>query len=317
MDTFKLTIRKDRQREDKSYIVFVRYTHDRKTVYLPTTMVAEKKDITSSYKIKNYQIIERGEELIRAYREKLKTLMLEVNDVPFEKIVDTLKKKDNALGLDFVAYAEQWMEENADKKGIKNYQTAVNALCRFAGRDKIFFGEMTVRFMRQWERSLADKPRACSLYTSSVVKIFNDAREYYNDYENCIVKIKDTLHGYKAKKQNVAEKRALTKDELLAIAELEREGTEGSRRDLAHDCFLMSFCLMGMNAIDLYNVTDYDGNRIRYNRTKTKDRRSDKALMVVDVPCFVKPLMKRYMVGAKDGHVFNFSVPNPLRIDVT
>ncbi len=52
MDTFKLTIRKDRQREDKSYIVFVRYTHDRKTVYLPTTMVAEKKDITSSYKFK-------------------------------------------------------------------------------------------------------------------------------------------------------------------------------------------------------------------------------------------------------------------------
>ena len=107
MDTFKLTIRKDRQREDKSYIVFVRYTHDRKTVYLPTSMVAEKKDLTSSFKIKNMLIIERGEDLIRAYREKLKTLMLEINDAPFEKIVDTLKKKDNALGLEFVSYFKQ------------------------------------------------------------------------------------------------------------------------------------------------------------------------------------------------------------------
>ncbi len=306
MDTFKLTIRKDRQREDKSYIVFVRYTHDRKTVYLPTSMVAEKKDLTSSFKIKNMLIIERGEDLIRAYREKLKTLMLEINDVPFEKIVDTLKKKDNALGLEFVSYFKQWTEENADKKGLKNYQTAVNALCKFVGRDKIFFGEISVKLMRNWERSMMDKPRACSLYTSSVVKIFNDAREYFNDYENGIIKIKDTLHGYKAKKQNVAEKRALTKQELLSIANLPREQDE-SRYNLARDCFLMSFCLMGMNAIDLYNATDYDGKRIKYNRTKTKDRRSDKALMVVDVPDFIKPLMKRYAVGAKEGYVFNFS----------
>ena len=153
---------------------------------------------------------------------------------------------------------------------------------------------------------MIDKPRACSLYTSSIVKIFNDAREYFNDYENGIIKIKDTLHGYKAKKQNVAEKRALTKQELLSISNLPREEGE-SRYNLARDCFLISFCLMGMNAIDLYNATDYDGKRIKYNRTKTKDRRSDKALMIVDVPDFIKPLMERYTVGAKEGYVFNFS----------
>lgn len=42
MATFKIQIRKDRQREDKSFIVFIRFSHNRRTTYLPTTMIADK-----------------------------------------------------------------------------------------------------------------------------------------------------------------------------------------------------------------------------------------------------------------------------------
>ena len=305
MATFKIQIRKDRQCGDKSFIVFIRFTHKRRTTYLPTTMVAEKKDLTSSFKIKNQRILDRGEELIRAYRKKLETFYLEINDMPFEKIVERLREKDHGGSINFVSYARTWLAQNEKKKGIKNYATALNAFCRFMGRNIIYCNEFSEQLMRDFEAYLEGKPRAISLYTSAILKIYNDAREHYNDYDNGNIRIKASLRRYIPPKQNVAVKRALTVDNIRAIMNLTVE--KGTRTELARDCYIMSFCLMGMNAIDLYSVTDYDGKRLTYNRTKTRDRRSDNALMVVDVPDIIRPIMNKYMTSCKDDHVFNFS----------
>lgn len=81
MATFKPTIFKDRQREDKTWNVTIRFTHDRKTRYLSTTMYVTKKDLTASLKIKNQQILDRCDMLIREYRKKIEGLFLEVNDI--------------------------------------------------------------------------------------------------------------------------------------------------------------------------------------------------------------------------------------------
>lgn len=35
---------------------------------------------------------------------------------------------------------------------------------------------------------------------------------------------------------------------------------------------------MGMNSVDLFSATNYKNGFIKYNRTKTKDRRNDEAL---------------------------------------
>lgn len=304
MATFKLMVRKDRQREDKTYVVFIRFSHNRKTVYLPTTMIVGKKDLTSSLKIKNNNVLERGNDIISKLRKKIEGLYLEVNDVPFDTIVEKLKQKDEGESINFIKYAERWVNEHNDLKGIRNYKSAINALCKFFGRRVIYCSEFSEQMMREWERSLSDKPRAMSLYTSSIMKIFQDAREFYNDYDNDDIKIKETLHSYKPKKQNVAEKRALTVEQIRAIYNY----TGKSEREIiARDCFIISFCLMGMNAVNLYSVTDYDGQRIRYNRTKTRDRRSDNALMEIIVPENIKPIMKKYVSKGNAGTAFNFS----------
>ena len=77
------------------------------------------------------------------------------------------------------------------------------------------------------------------------------------------------------------------------------------RYDLAKDCFIMSFCLMGMNSVDLYNASEFKDGRIIYNRTKTKDRRLDSARMEVIVPKLILPLLEKYK--DKTGQrLFNF-----------
>ena len=298
MITFKLIVFNNRIRLDKTLTVFIRVTYKRKIKYIQTSMSVTKKDLTSSYKIKNRQVLDRGEELIREYRRKADMLNLELNDMNINEVVDFITRKQENNGLNFTKYAEKWLNA-AEIKGVKNYQSAINALKKYFNKDNILFSDITVNSMKAFEKSLADRPRAQSLYTNCIVKIFNDGRDYYNDEDNDIIRIRHSLGKYTAPRQNVAQKRALSVSDIVSIINMPyldaptREGYP-CRRDMAKDCFIMSFCLMGMNSVDMYNAKDFDGEMLTYERTKTKDRRSDNALIAVKVHPFIKKLIEKY-----------------------
>ena len=57
---------------------------------------------------------------------------------------------------------------------------------------------------------------------------------------------------------------------------------------------MLSFCLWGTNAKDLYECTEFKDGRITYNRAKTKDRRDDSALISVKVEPEIMPLVEKY-----------------------
>ena len=307
MATFKATIKKDKQRSDKTWNVLIRFTHERKVRYISTTMYVTKKDLTASFKIKNQQVIDKCEDLIRVYRDKVNKLNLEINSVDIDSVIDYLKSKDDKSGIDFIAFSRKWCAAHTEIKGIRNYLTALNSLCTFFGRESILCSEITVQRLKEYEEYLSDKKRAQSLYPSAIVRLFMEARNYFNDEDNNIIRIKQNLSKYKPKQQNVAEKRALTVDEIRNVFNISYTGIKvrgmDNRRDLAKDCFMLSFCLMGMNSADLYNATEFDGEYITYYRTKTKDRRNDNAKMVVKVHPIIKPLIEKYR-GKK--RVFNF-----------
>ena len=306
--TLKALIRKGKMRADKTWNVLIRLTYDRRVKYIATNEFVEKKDITASGRIKNMAVVERCEDLIRVYRKRIGELNLEVNDMDIDDVVRYVTMKRNAGGLSFTGYAEKWLEES-EAKGKKNYRSAVNALKRFVGREEIMFDEVTVNLMRGFEKWLGDKPRAASLYCSAIVKMFNDAREYYNDEDNDLVLIKHSLRRYHAPKPAVAEKRALPLEVVRRIFALpyDGKGTKGrcSVHDLALDCYRLSFCLMGMNSADLWAAEDYEDGMIVYHRAKTKDRRSDGAEMRVVVPDVVRDVFERWR-DADGERVFSF-----------
>lgn len=303
MATFKAVIKKGNKRADGTWNVVIRFTHDTKVRFIPTSMYVSKKDITASYKIKNTNIIDRGNDLIKAYREKINELNLELNDIDIDTIVSFLRQKRDKRGVSFTDFAHQWIARS-EIKGIKNYKTAVNALCLFMGRDNILCEEITTKTMKAFESTLKDRPRAQSLYPNSIKTIFNAAREYYNDEDNDIIHIRHSLDKYKPVEQNIAEKRALDVETIRRIFALPyKNSTVDNRHDLALDCFRLSFCLMGMNSADLYNATEYDGTTIIYDRTKTKDRRRDNARMQVDITDHIRPIVEKYKGKER---VFNF-----------
>ena len=306
MATFKATIFKDRQRPDKTWNVVIRFTHTRKVRYISTTMYVTRKDITASFKIKNANVLDRCNELIKTYRERISELNLEFNDIDIDTIVSYLKQKKDKRGISFTDFANKWIYSSTIK-GIKNYKTALNALYAFVGRDNILCEEINVKTMKAFENALKDRQRAQSLYPNCIKTIFNAAREYYNDEDNDIIRIKHSLDKYKPVEQNIAEKRALDVETIRRIFALPYDNIrvkgKSSRHDLALDCFRLSFCLMGMNSADLYYADKLKDNTIIYDRMKTKDRRRDKAEIHVKITDYIKPLVEKYKGKER---VFNF-----------
>ena len=293
-------------RSDKTWSVHIRFTHNNKTRYIPTTMYISKKDITASFKIKNANILDRCNDIIKEYRSRLSELSLEFNDIDIDTIVSYIRQKKENNGVSFTEFASKWIEESIIK-GIKNYKTALNALCSFVGRDNILCEEINVKTMKAFENALKDRQRAQSLYPNCIKTIFNAAKEYYNDEDNDIIRIKHSLDKYKSIEQNIAEKRALDVETIRRIFTLPYDNIrvkgKSSRHDLALDCFRLSFCLMGMNSADLYYADRLKDNTIIYDRMKTKDRRRDNAEIQVKITDYIKPLIEKYKGKER---VFNF-----------
>ena len=77
------------------------------------------------------------------------------------------------------------------------------------------------------------------------------------------------------------------------------------RYNLAKDCFILSFCLIGMNSVDLFNASTVIENTIVYYRTKTKERRDDQAKMMVNIPMLIMPIVDKYR-DPSGRRLFNF-----------
>lgn len=297
------------KRKDGTWNVVIRVTHERVVRYVSTSMYVSKADITKAYKIKNAQIIDRCEDIIATFRKKCLAINLDACTLTTDELVRYLKRKDDGTSPSFTQFALQWIEES-DCKGKKNYMAALHSLQRCLGRDEIRFSDIDCKVMQVYEKSLADKRRAQSLYTHAIVRMFGEGRLAYNNEDAGIIVVKHSLSRYHAPKQRVASrKRALTLEQIRAIFALPYDNIvvkgKSSRHDIALDCFRLSFALMGMNAVDLYNATEMRGHLIIYNRTKTRDRRNDEAEMQVAIPDCIRALVDKYK--GNDGHVFCFA----------
>ena len=216
-------------------------------------------------------------------------------------IAARLVKKQESNTLDFFVFSENWLERT-DIKGAKNYKCMLNTLEKFNGSRKLLFQDIDVRFLKDFEHYLEERPRAKSLYLGAIRHLFHEAMIECNTDEETVIK-NNPFQRYKTPKQVMKKGvRALSLEEFLKIANYQPR--EIGRKQLAHDCFILSFCLMGMNSVDLYNVKKLENGILKYNRTKTKGRRSDDAYIEVRVHPFIKKLMTKWK--GTGGYVFNF-----------
>jgi len=303
MATLKATIKPTGKRLDGTWPVYIRITQKGRIKYLPTGIYVAKDQLTRDGKLKDQRVIDKCDDIIRRYREKLLDLDVDLTAPTVDEIAEYLTAPTE--GVRFSAWWQVWRDDHKTLKGIRNYATAVNTFQAFCRRD-VEIAEITPQRMRDFERHLAERPRAMTQYTSAVVKIVRDARAYYNTPYKTV--IPDYLADYKPPKQSPSRPRALTTEQVRAIFSCPYDGKrhhgKSSRHDLALDVFRLSFGLLGMNAPDLFSAPPYTGDVIVYERQKTRARRFDHARMEVVIQDRMKELCRKYR-GKK--RAFNFS----------
>ena len=329
MLTIKAEVQQDKQRSDGTYNVKVRFTLDRKVKRLSTNLFVTQQDLTKSFKFKeNTSIKKEIDSLVFYYREQCEKLHLDRSKYTLDEVVDFLNgEQTKQQTIDFIKFSREWIASTTIK-GAPNYTSALNALIRFIGKEELDVNLITLDFLENFkaflnkEREVRIKKliaqgkrvpsnRSLSLYLVSIKKLFNEAKKKYNRKDKNLILIPHSpFEDFTIPKQEATRKRAISTDIIKQIWKLPykdmKKGYKATcRYNLAKDCFILSFCLMGINSADLYNATEMKGNTITYYRTKTKDRRLDNAKMVVDVPQIVLPLIEKYQ--DKTGkRLFNF-----------
>lgn len=298
------------KRSDGTYGLVIRIIHKRAKRRIPTHIRLSQEDVTrGGLKLKNYKHIDFAESLIKEYRDKCNAVNTDAMTI--DEVVEYLTSNTSEeFRLDFIQYGRKLAEKmtNNGKGGTAaKYVIAINSFVRFIGRDSIDVSEISSSMLSEWrdwigetyDRKKGTKGLAAqNRYLCCLRAMYNKAKNEFNDEERGKIPIPySPFKKVEIPKPELSKPRALTVEQIRMIAQMDyiEEIPDRIRRfNIAKDVFMLSFYLLGMNSVDLFEATDYHNGRITYNRAKTKDRRADNAEISVLVPDEALPLVDKW-----------------------
>lgn len=303
MATFKALVYADGKRRDGTYNVKIRVTHKSRSLKVSTSMYVDASQLTRSLKIKDPNIITQCECIIRNWRHITNELGVQADKLDVKEVMRYIRAKelsDGAFRLDFMEFGRRKAAEMTPNTG-HNHITAIKALSRFFGRDSIDISEITVHSMRDFEvylrKTCPTSGGAVARYPALIKHLHNMAKEEYNDEDIGLIRIPQSpFSRYTIPSVAAAHPRAVSREVMQRIIDLPDAGAINITRDITRDCFLLSFGLAGMNAVDMFSLpaSALRGNVIVYNRQKTRDRRDDAAEFRIRVEPEIMPLVEKY-----------------------
>jgi integrase len=301
MATFKTVL--GQMRADGTRNVKIRIVAGKTNTLVSTAMYVTSKQLTRSGQIKDYQVLDACNAIISKWRDTIVKLGSAASLLSAKDLAHILKNAEvDIFRLNFI---EHIREVAKTKRGqtSRNYCVMARSLERFSRNLDV--NDITPQLLKNYEQWLRDadiSPGTITQYMTLVRSAHNAARLQYNDEEAGVTRIpRQPFAKYKIPQPPVPVARGVDLETLQAIIDLEDEPSVKSRRNIARDCFALSFALGGMNYADIYSLP-FDalkGDYIEYNRQKTRDARADDALYRVKVIDEIRPLLIRYRDPAK------------------
>ncbi|MDR2448657.1 MAG: site-specific integrase [Prevotellaceae bacterium] len=326
--TFYILLRKEKQRKDGSFPIALTFRWNGGKGYIKTGLCATKKQVAETkdggLKLTDSFLNRLLNDRMGLYNRIALEMGLSANSYSAPELAKYIAQKAIELTspkqpepekislTDFANEYVQRQKELNEKKRLNskgsagNIQTAMNSLCRFSGKSNLLFDDITVEFLNGYSHWMLTtqgrdgkgiKGRGLQLYLGHLNQLFREAERVYNNKRERIFIIFNPFEDYKIPNPPMPEKRAITLEQLRQIRDY-RPTETGGRLELAQDMFMLSFYLIGMNAVDLYTCPPATGKYITYQRSKTKSRRDDKAEISVLIQPEAAPLLEKY-VGAK------------------
>ena len=335
--TFDYVVLPHLKKQDGTNFIRIRVTHKRRSKYIKTNISVDQSHLTRSGNLKHQGKIDLALAEFRkrqAVVDELSTYTsdaMSVDDVI--RYIDSKLKEKEVFRLDFVKYGYS-IADKMKPATAHNYYVALRCLVRFFGYNPDI-SEITVKAMRDFEDYIRKEPRmvyhinkgevketkkkkkggrAVSSYLGAIRAVYGKARLEFNEPDRNYFPLPiDIFDYYKVPKQPIPEHRDIPKEWVQMMID-QRKGLSGRER-LGIDVFLLSFCLMGINSVDLYGIAEKPrGGVLHYFRTKTTDAKADRAEMYVRIEPCVEGLIREY---AGKERVFDFSTRYANRTNFT
>lgn len=297
------------RKKDGTNFVRLRVTYQRKSKYILTNISLEPSDLTRSGNLKHEGKKDLAMKEVIKWREaagKLSTYATSDKDVAdVVRMIERKLAEAEDFTLNFASYGMR-MAEGKKENTANSYVSSIRSLVRYFGHEPDI-SEITVKAIRGFEEYLRkeeafrDHPSVSKpiklgrkkseativKYMSNVRAIYNKARLEFNDPDLGIMRIPfNVFDYYNIPKEPAPEHRDIPMEWVQLMID-QRKGLKGSERR-SIDAFLISFGLMGINTIDLYTCDKAKGGVLHYFRTKTTDKKDDKAEMYVRIePCLM------------------------------
>lgn len=316
MATLAWVVFKHHKKVDGTYNPKIKVYHNGTTVYLPTpiyTSLVRFKRGESTGTITDGSITDALNGRVKEIRRILNTHDYIIENCEDAKAVAAFidKKLNQDKNIDFISFAKEFTEKLKDNGSKSVKRCLISSLCSFAGSDCIPARKITSTFLSRFENWMKSErivrigtkerkrpPMANSsvqTYMEALQNLYNNMLLHYNDYEiGDIVIPGDPFKTYKVKQNVVYLKKAVDVSIIRKIAVYQPVQKRCFFRTLARDMFMLSFCLAGINPIDIFNCDTFIAGRIEYTRTKTRNRKKDKAFISVPVFSEILEIFERY-----------------------
>ena len=259
---------------------------------IKTDILCTQTDLNKKGKlIRGTSVYEQVKDLSWKYEKELSKMELHLTGEPISA-TDALAMIEKKNIPTFFSYADTWLSK-ATIKSKHLYVSAVNNFRLFTNGD-VPFSMFSHSLLEDYTRSLEGKRRAQSLYLTCIKKIYSDAELDYDITPFAMFR-------FRMPQKKRSTHKALDMDIIRKVFTYQGEGY---RKCLARDCCMLSFCLCGTNATDLFHAPHIKGNILAYDRMKTKDRRYDNAHIEIDIPKQIKELVTKYRGTSR---AFSFS----------
>ena len=296
MATLKATVKS--KRKDGMYVVYIRFAHNRKVSYLRTSWMVNDKGLSRNKKdILDPSVIQQTSRLIDNYYNILNRI--DTQDWTVKEIVDYIQKGKD--GISFSAYARKHIENmiaRGQERTSRDYKWALYHLEKFAGNNEVMFYQLTYSFLSRWIDSLSQTARSKNKYPINIRQIHKAAMLEYNDEERGIQLITNPWPKITIPKEDTPNKRAISPNMLRKFFAVVPDFSRFTHplQELGQDVALISFCMCGINSVDLFYAekSQYNNGIFRYNRRKTRKSRSDSAYFEIRVPQFIKPTFEKH-----------------------
>lgn len=320
MATFKAVVQRHQQREDGKYPVSIRITSNRKSCYIPTGLYCSPAQISKkTFEIKDQFIIARTTKTISEWeRLGLISIGADFNEMSAKELKKILSTPRN--GIDMVYEITQINSINPLKR---RKLTTLLSVLREMGVTELKTTEFTSNFLRKFKEFLDKKAIPVTKngiivgykhyaqntkrdYVSMLCQMFRELQRKYNTEFNTVIS-HDPFINFENYKVAMTAKRSLSADRVRAFFSLPADIR--SRRETI-DLMKLSFCLCGVNLIDIFamekSAWDERAKRITYARHKTKDRSKTHSIVSVRVEPEIYDIIERYKAPADSSMLFEF-----------